>query len=238
MEDIQKTKFMISIIEGIIFIVLIISSLFAIFEIISTDFIDYADVFGLLSLKVAITSIILFVALPYLIVYFKSIGERAVIKYNQKKFKSKFFDEIKENRSKEINILNFARKYDVNLIYVKNYLRDQISEGLLKGELKGDVFLIKEDFKIMDIKERRIEFMKQNIGRFISPHRSIKIREISSNFKVPRTITMLYIKKLINEEVLRGYLVGETFIRDLSLPENCPHCNKRIDLVEDEETIE
>ncbi len=236
MEDIQKTKLMISLIEGVIFVTLIISSFFAIFDIISTDFIDYADVFGLLSLQVAIVAIVLFIALPSLIVYFKSIGERAVIKYNQSKFRGKFFDEIKENKSKEINILQFARNYDVNLNYVKNYLRDQISEGLLKGELKGDIFFINEDFKIMDIKERRIEFMKQNIGRFISPHRSIKIREISSNFKVPRNITMLYIKKLINEEVLRGYLVGETFIRDLSLPETCPHCNKKIDLLENEES--
>jgi len=232
MEDIQKTKLAISIIEGVIFVTLIISSFFAIFDIVSTDFIDYADVFGLLSLQVAIVAIILFIAFPSLIVYFKSIGERAVIKYNQSKFRNKFFDEIKENKSKEINILQFARKYDVNLNYVKNHLRNQISEGLLKGDLKNDVFFIHGDFEVKDLRERRIEFMKQNIGRFVSPHRSIKIREISSNFKVPRSITMLYIKKLINEEILRGYLVGETFIRDLSLPETCPHCNKKIDLID------
>ena len=236
MKDIHKTKLLISVLEGIIFIVLITSSIFAIFEIITTDFIDYADVFGLLSLKIAIVSIIIFILLPSLFVYFKNIGERAVISYNQKKFKNKFFDELKENKIKEINILQFARKYDVNLNYVKNYLREQISEGLLKGELKGDIFYINEDFKVMDIKERRIEFMKQNIGRFISPHRSIKIREISSNFKVPKIITQLYIKKLINEETLRGYLVGETFIRDLSLPETCPHCGKGLDLMNDEES--
>jgi len=239
MEDIMKYKYVISIIEGIIFVLLIIFSLLTIFDLISVDFVEFNEIFNLWSLRIAIISFIFFFSLPYLLVYFKKIGEKALVSYNQKRFKSKFYNQLRENKNTiDFNILNIAQKYDVNLLYVKNYLRDQISQGLLKGELKGDIFYIKEDFKVMDIKERRIVFMKENFGRFIAPHRSIRLKEISANFKVPKDVVKIYIKKLINEKALNGYIQGDTFIRDLSLPEpellpeeiECPHCGKEIKL--------
>ncbi|MHA1342568.1 MAG: hypothetical protein ACTSQG_01160, partial [Promethearchaeota archaeon] len=183
------------------------------------------------SLKITVILFIIFLFFPYLLIYFKKLGEKAIIKYNQQRFKNRFLEEIKDGR--EVNIFNLSSKYDVNLIYVKNYLRDQISQGLLQGELKDDIFYIKEGFKIMDVKERRIKFMQENIGKFISPHRSIKIKDISSNFKVPKNIVMAYLKKLIDQGVIRGFFEGDTFFRDLSLhleKINCPYCAKEIDL--------
>jgi len=237
MDDIIKTKLIISLLEGFLFIILIISSLITMFDILSTDFVDYSQVFQLLSLRIVIISSLLFLFLPRIILYCKNISGRAMVKYNQNRLKNQFYTELKENDVREINILQYAHKFDVNLMYFKNYLRDQISEGLLKGELKGDVFYIEEGFKLLDIKERRLEFMKKNIGRFISPHRWIKIREISNNFKVPKNITILFMKQLINEGILKGYIEGETFIRDLSLQSEvkCPYCNKEIDLRKNEE---
>jgi hypothetical protein len=237
MDNEKKYKHLISIIEGLVFVLLLISSILAIFDLVSTNIIFFSDIFNLWSLRIAVISFILFLILPYLMIYLKKIAERAFVKYNQQRFKKRFFEELKELKEKEINVLSISRRYDVNFIYVKNYLRDQISEGLLKGEMKDDIFYIKDDFKIMDIKEKRIEFMKQSIGRFISPHRWIKFRDIASNFKIPKDVVMHIMKKQINEGVLRGYIEGDTFIKDLSLPEEieCPHCNKKFNPKENEE---
>ena len=229
MDNKKNYKLFISIIEGTLFVLLFITSILTIFDIISTEGITYIEIVNLWTLRVAIISFILFLFLPYLLIYFKKIGDKSYVKYNQHRFKNKFFEELKELKVNEINVLSLSRKYDVNFVYVKNYLRDQISQGLLKGEMKDDIFYIADDFKIMDIKEKRIEFMKENIGRYISPHRWIKIKDIANNFKIPRDIVIRYMKKLINNGVIRGYIEGDTFIRDLSLPKEieCPHCNKK-----------
>ena len=132
-----------------------------------------------------------------------------------------------------IDVLELARKYDVNYVYVKNFLRDQISQGLLKGELKKDVFYLDENFEIMDIKERRIKFMRENIGKFLTAYRSIKIKEIAGNFKVPNDLIISYMRKLMDQGILMGYFEGDSFIRDLSQKTKeieCPNCKEKINL--------
>ncbi len=229
MDDTKNFKNFISLIEGIIFILLIISSILTFFDLLAIKFIFVSDIFNLLSLRFAVITFILFLIFPFFFAYMKKISDKASVKYNQQRFKNNFFEELKQLQEKDINVLSLSRKFDVNFIYVKNFLRDQISQGLLKGEMKDDIFYMDEDFKIMDLKEKRIEFMKQNVGKFISPHRWIKIKDIANNFKIPKDIVILYMKKLINEGVIRGYIEGESFIRDLSLPKEieCPHCNKK-----------
>ena len=229
MNNNMNYKLFISLLEGIIFVLLFITSIITIFDILSTEGMTYIDIFNLWSLRIAIITFVSFLILPYLLIYLKKMGDKAFIKYNQQRFKSKFFGELKVSKEKEINALSLSKKYDVNFAYVKNYLRDLISQGLLKGEMKDDNFLIAQDFKIMDVKEKRIEFMKENIGRYISPHRWIKFKDIATNFKIPKDVVLLYMKKLINEGVIRGYIEGDTFIRDLSLPKEieCPHCKQK-----------
>lgn len=224
-------KKLISISEGCIYVLLLIFTMLAIFDIISAEFTNIFHIFNLLSLRLSLILFVLFIFLPYLLIYFRKLGDKALVKYNQQKLKSQFFNEVKE--TKTIDILSLSKKYDVNLLYVKNFLRDQITQGLLKGELKKDVFHVKKDFKIMDVKEKRIKFMYENIGKFIAPHRSIKIKEISNNFKVPKEIVVGYLKKLINQDILRGYIEeSDIFIRDLSIPKDiiCPNCKEKIKL--------
>ena len=240
MDDNKKVKYFISMSEGLIFVLLIATTLLAIFDLLSNEILYLTEIFSLWSLRSAIILFLIFISLPFLVTYLKKLSDKAFVKYNQRKFKKYFFNELQELQEEEIHLLSLSRKYDVNFIFVKNYLRDQIASGLLRGEMKDDIFYIQEDFKIMDLKERRIEFMRLNVGKFISPHRWIKIKDIVNNFKIPKDVVISFLKKLINEGVLRGYIEGETFIRDLSLPEEieCPHCKKKFNPRENEETIQ
>ncbi|MHA2101294.1 MAG: hypothetical protein ACW99A_21745, partial [Candidatus Kariarchaeaceae archaeon] len=104
MDNKKNYKQFISIVEGIIFILLFITSILTIFDLISTQSITYIDIFNLWSLRIAIISFLLFLILPYLLIYFKKIGDKVYVKYNQQMFKNKFFEELKELQEKEINV--------------------------------------------------------------------------------------------------------------------------------------
>ena len=153
-----------------------------------------------------------------------------MVKYDQQKFKDRFFEQIKGKQ--KFDIIQLSKKFDVNLVYIRNFLRDQLAEGVLKGELEGDVFYVEEGFKVMDMKERRIKFMKKNLPKFLAAHRSVKLKELSNNFKVPKEIVKSYLIKLVDDGKLRGYFEGEEFKRDFSLPDEmeCPKCGEKFKL--------
>lgn len=232
-----KEKYLISITEGILFLLLLVFAILTIFDLLSIETISYSEFFALWDLKITIILLVLFVLFPYFLILIKNIGEKATNRYNIGLFKRKFFEEIKQKH--EINILDLSQKYNVNLLFVKNYLRDQLSQGFLKGELKEDIFYIKEGFKALEGKQNRITFFKKNLGSFIAPYQIIKLKEISSNFGVPKNIVKIYMTKLINEKALKGYFEKDTFYRDLSLSEEmeCPYCKKKFNPKEQENSI-
>ncbi len=224
MASTKKYRIIISIVEVLLFAFVIIFFILTIFDLLSSDSFSNIDVFSLITLRITVISFVLLLVFPYLIVYSKKIVEKAMSRYNITLFKKKFFEEIKGKQ--DINIVSLAQHYDINLFFVKNFLRDQISQGTLKGELKGDFFEIEEGYKIIDayksVKQKRIEFMKENFGKFLAPYRIIKVKEIANNFKVPLQIVKLHMTNLLNEGALRGYFERDVFIRDTSTPESEP----------------
>lgn len=227
----MKFKNFVAAVQGSLFISFIIFTILAIFELLTRQFYDIISTFELLTLQLSIIFFILFLIFPYVLENAKKLGDKTARKYNQQKFKKDFFEQIKGQRT--IDILKMATEYDVNLVYVKNFLRDQLSQGLLKGELKKDIFYVQEDFKIIDIKEKRINFMKENMPKFISAYKSLKIKDIASNFKVPKEVVLSHLTKLLEKKQLKGYLEEDTFYRDFSVDReevNCPNCGKTINL--------
>ncbi|MFO8019024.1 MAG: hypothetical protein R6U96_10335, partial [Promethearchaeia archaeon] len=95
-----------------------------------------------------------------------------------------------------------------------------------------------EDFEIKSMKEKRMEFFKQNLGKHLTAHRRVSLSTLSDNFKIPKKIIKRYMINLIDKGVLKGYFDKGTYIRDISkpvlLPEKikCPHCEKEINLKE------
>ncbi len=221
MASTKKYRLLVSIVESVLFACVIIFFILTIFDLLSSNSISYSDVFSLITFRLTFISFVLLILFPYLMIYSKKISEKAISKYNVSLFKRKFYDEIKGKP--DVNIITISQKYDISLFFVKNYLRDQISQGMLKGELKGDIFEIEEGYKIIDstksVKQKRIEFMKENFGKFIAPYRIIKVKEIANNFKVPTQIVKLHMTNLLNEGALRGYFESDVFIRDTSTSE-------------------
>lgn len=235
-KELKDTR-LISLVEGALLISFLIFSIITIFELFSLDIYSVKTVFGLWSLRLSFIFFILFFSMPYLVIYLLRFGKKIKAKYARSEFKKDFFKEI-EGKSR-IDILALANKYNINLLFIKNYLRDLIAQGLLKGGLKNNVFEINEDFEIKSMKEKRMEFFKQNIGKYLTAHRRISLSTLSENFKVPKNIIKRYMIDLIDKGVLKGYFDKETYIRDISKPIlikelqiKCPYCKKEINLKE------
>ncbi|MHA1149080.1 MAG: PCI domain-containing protein [Promethearchaeota archaeon] len=229
----DKYNQFISIAEAILLILLICFSVVTIFELFSYEFYYQADIFKLWSLRLSIIFFILFLFLPYILSLSKNISEKAITQYNKRKFKKSFSEDIE--KMEEVNILHLSNKYNVNLIYIKNFLRDQITQGNLKGDLIGDVFKIKAKMKILDTKEKNVVNFNQNIKRFIAPHSIIKFRDISRHFKLPKNFIKQKIIQLIDKGELTGFIQGSNLVRSaFSIDEiECPYCGKEIRLNED-----
>ncbi|MFO8020406.1 MAG: hypothetical protein R6U96_17425, partial [Promethearchaeia archaeon] len=201
-KELKDTQ-LISLVEGALLISFLIFSVITIFELLSLEIYNIKTVFGLWSLRLSIIFVILFFSMPYLVIYLLKFGKKIKAKYARTEFKKNFFKEIEGKR--QIDILTLSNKYNINLLFIKNYLRDLISQGLLKGELKNNIFEINEDFEIKSMKEKRMEFFKQNLGKHLTAHRRVSLSTLSDNFKIPKKIIKRYMINLIDKGVLKGY---------------------------------
>ena len=232
MKNELKYKYVISGIEGLLLGLAITFSILMIFDLAAYEFLAVSEVFELWSFRLAIVCFVIFISFPYLVNIVKKIVEKNIRTYNQRRFQKEFPELMRERE--EINILNLANKYGINLVYIKNFLRDQMTQGYLKGELVGDIFEIKSEFKDLDTKEQSMEFFKENVQTFVAPHSLIKIREIANYFKLPKNVVKLSLSKMIAEGKIRGFLQGNALIRSFKSSQEieCPHCKKKIDLTE------
>ncbi|MGV9173524.1 MAG: hypothetical protein ACOC44_00565 [Promethearchaeia archaeon] len=230
LKDIQ----LISLVEGALLVSFLICSIITIFELLSLELYSFKTIFGLWSLRISFILFVLFFSMPYLVIYLLRFGKKIKGKYARTEFKKDFFKEI-EGKSK-IDILTLSKKYHINLLFIKNYLRDLISQGLLKGELVDNIFEINEDFEIKSMKEKRMKFFKENLGKYLTAHRRITLNTLSENFKIPKKVIKQYMVNLLNKGVLKGYFDKNVYIRDISKPVllheklTCPHCKKEINI--------
>lgn len=230
LQDIQ----LISLIEGILLITFLITAIITIFDLFSLEIYSVKTIFRLWSLRTSFILCILFFSMPYLVTYLLKLGKKIKAKYARTEFKKNFFREIEGKL--EIDILRLSNKYDINLLFIKNYLRDLISQGLLKGELVDNIFEINEDFEIKSQKEKRMEFFKKNLGKYLTAHRRISLNTLSENFQIPKNIIKRYMVDLLNKGILKGYFDKNLYIRDISKPVllpdkvQCPHCKEDISL--------
>lgn len=216
--------------EGIMFSLIIFFLIISVFDILTIQVNSTQDIFKLWSIRMLFSFFILFILLPYIISFSNYIGNKIISNYNKFKFKRNFLKEIQDKE--EINIINIAKKYDINHIFLKNFLTDLITQGIIRGELYGDIFKIRYVSKIKTSKEEKIENFKENFNNFISSHSLIKIKEISKRFEVPKSFVKAYVLNLIKAGKLKGFLQGNTYVQSVfSVNEiNCPHCGKKIDL--------
>jgi len=232
MRNLMSYRNIIIILEGILFSLMIIFVIISIFDILSLEYYSISEIFQLWSIRLTFIFFILFILSPYITSLFSHLGNKIASNYNKFKFKKSFMKEIQDKE--EINIMQLANKYDINHLFIKNFLMDLITQGRIKGELYGDIFRIKYIAKTTDSKEEKIENFKKQFDNFISSHSLIKIKDISKRFQVPKSFVKAYILNLIRKGKLKGFLQGNTYIQSVfSIEEiNCPHCGKKIDLNE------
>ncbi len=225
----NKYKVIFTAIESCIFVVFLMFSIFSIIDFIFYDKYRIFDFFNTLSFRIAIVAFILFILMPQITPYLITLSEKVIEKYKQSRFRSEFISATKGKS--EINIMELSQQYDLSTIRLKKELKNFIAEGMIKGELKEEVFIIDEKFGVMDVHERRMKFMKENLKKFLSAYSIISLNDISKRFKVPKVIVKEFIEKSIANDDIKAFIEGENLIRELSVLKynkknvfQCPHC--------------
>ena len=230
MDKEKRYKLIFTVVESCVFVIFIVSAIFSIIDFVFYDKYQIFEFFNTLSFRIALIFGILFIILPQISSYIIKLSEEVINNYKKSKFKSEFISETKGKT--EVNVLELSKKYELNTLTIKKELEKFISEGILKGELKEDTFMIDKKFGVMDVQERRMKFMKENLKKFISPYKWIVINDISKKFKVPKYIVKEYLEKEILEGKINGFIDGDALIRELSALKynkkdvfECPYCN-------------
>lgn len=135
----------------------------------------------------------------------------------------------------EFDLKELSEKHNIDYDDMKDIFEDLIADGVIKGNLRGQHFELNPNFQIRSVEEANVEKFKENIIDYIKPYRWLSVTKTAKYFGVPEEIARSYIVKLLEDGAVKGFLDGDSLVRELSvisadlsdLPE-CPYCDSKV----------
>jgi hypothetical protein len=229
----QDYKKYFTLIEGISFLFFIIFGIITLIDFIFYDKYEIFEFFQTAPFIITVISGTILLSTPSVFKFYILKGQKLLKEIRIRNFKDNFSKNFKN--AKEIDLDEISKKYKIDMEELKKIFEDLLKEGVIKGEMYGNSFVLALNFVISSPDQLNIQKFKQNIEEYVKPYRWLNIPKTAKYFKLPVEVVREEILNLIHDKKILGFLDGDNLVRELSiistdlsdLPE-CPFCDNKV----------
>lgn len=229
----QDYKKLFTVIELASFFIFIIFGVITLIDFIFFDKYDIFEYFKTAPFIITVISAITLIATPSVLKNYIIKGQKLVKEIKIKNFKDNFQKNFKN--TKEFDLESISKKYKIELGDLKSIFEDLLKEGIIKGEMFDNTFILSDNFVICNPEEINTQKFKNNIEEYVKPYRWLNIPKTAKYFRISEDLVRKEIMNLIQEKKIIGFLDGDNLVRELSiistdlsdLPE-CPFCDSKV----------
>lgn len=229
----QDYKKLFTLIELVSFIIFIIFGVITLFDFIFFDKYDIFEYFKTAPFIITVISSVILISTPSVLKNYILKGQKLIKEIQIRNFKENFSKNFKS--LKEFDLEAISKKYKIELDDLRTIFEDLLKEGIIKGEMIDNTFILADNFTICNPEQVNIQKFRKNIEEYVKPYRWLNIPKTAKYFRISEDIVRDEILKLIHEKKIVGFLDGDNLVRELSiistdlsdLPE-CPFCDNKV----------
>ncbi|GAB4305089.1 MAG: hypothetical protein Kow0069_00370 [Promethearchaeota archaeon] len=213
------------------FFLFFLSFVFVLLDLVLTPSLDLFETWNGAAFTTMVLAGATFLVLPHAATYLRSRVEWVDQRVAEKRLERSLLATLKRERRVKLQVA--CAEHGLEETVGRALVERLVERGDLAGEIRdGGTFVLKDGFEVLPERERRVNNLRRNLRKFVTPYKYVELSKVAKAFKLPTSVVEEIVKEKLRARELRGFLDGGVLVRDtgdlaldLSDLPRCPNCH-------------